>query len=362
MSMKRTFIFWLWALIVISNISYGDGKFYLEKVPVGVPYQRAILLFEDGKETLVLQSQYKTIEIDDANSIAWVVPVPSVPELATIDADEATVAFFILGLQSRPSVFPVVQIAVFIGLVLLVCFLIEYLFYRCFAKRTMGRTTHLAVSGLRFGIMLLVIFIFAIMFLSPSLGVKGVDVVKAETVGIYDVKVIRGDDATSVTKWLKDNGFGFGEKDSIVFEQYVKKDWCFVTAKIGKDVSLNSREAISEGLAAPLILRFDSKEAVYPMALTGTTERNTEVLLYVFSDHKMECGDKLKLKYFDERSNPFERGAFSTVKPDGFFDNIETKAQKVCKFKGTLKPDQMKEDIVFKKAKDNKPYRKIKWR
>lgn len=362
LSMKRAYILGIWALIVISNITYGNGKFFfVEKVPVGVPYQRAILMFEDGKETLLLQSQYKTVEAEDADSIAWVVPVPSVPELATIDADEAKLAFLLLGLGSRPTVLPIVEIAVFIVLLSLVIFLIKKLFNRYYVKRTMSKTTRLAVSGLRIGIMLIVLFILA-MFLLPSLNAtKGVDVLKAETVGIYDIKVIRGDDATTVTEWLKDNGFGFGEKDSVVFEQYVKKDWCFVTAKINKESNLDSREAISEGLAAPLILRFDSKEAIYPMALTGTTESNTEVLLYVFSDHKMECGDKLKLKYSGERRSPFKGESFSTVKPEGFFDSIESNSLNMCKFKGTLKPIQMKEDIVFKKAADDKPYREIKW-
>ena len=176
--MKRTFIFWLWALTVISNITYGDGKFYVEKVPVGVPYQRAILMFEDGKETLLLQSQYKTVKAEDADSIAWVVPVPSVPELATIDADEATFRFYMLGLRSRPNVIPIMQITIFIGLVSLISILIEKLFNRYFTKRTMAKTTPLAVSGLRIGIMLIVFFTLAIMFLTPSLGVKGVDVLK----------------------------------------------------------------------------------------------------------------------------------------------------------------------------------------
>ncbi|MHC5163918.1 MAG: DUF2330 domain-containing protein [Planctomycetota bacterium] len=318
-------------------------------------------MFEDGEETLVLQSQYKTVEVEDANSIVWVVPVPSVPELATIDADKAKLTFFFLGLGSRPTIVPVIEITIVIGLSLLICLVIEKSLNRYFTKRSMTGATRLAVSVLCIGIMLVVLFILALIFLTPSLGVKGIDVLKSETVGIYNVKVIKGDDAITVTEWLKDNGFGFGEKDSIVFEQYVKKDWCFVTAKIDKDVSLNSREVISEGLAAPLILRFDSKEAVYPMALTGTTEHETEVLLYVFSDYKMECGDKLKLKYSGERRNPFGGEAFPTLKPDGFFDNIESKPLNMCKFKGTLMPNQMTEDIVFKKAKDNKPYREIKW-
>ena len=97
------------------------------------------------------------------------------------------------------------------------------------------------------------------------------------------------------------------------------------------------------------------------MALTGTTGGNTEVLLYIFSDHKMECGERLKLAFFGETSSPFGQRVSSAVEPNGFFSDAKTKLQKMCKFKGTLKPDQMKEDIVFKQAKDDEPYREIRW-
>jgi hypothetical protein len=190
----------------------------------------------------------------------------------------------------------------------------------------------------------------------PSLGRSPVDILKAETVGIYDVKVIRGEDATAVTEWLKGNGFGFGETDTKVLDQYVKKGWCFVAAKVDKEVISNSEGAVSEGLVAPLILRFDSNEAIYPMALTGTTGFDTEVLLYVLSDHKMECGERLKLAYFGETSSPFaDKDSLE------FFRDAKTRSWQMCKFKGILKPEKMKEDIVFKQAKDEEPYREIRW-
>ena len=91
------------------------------------------------------------------------------------------------------------------------------------------------------------------------------------------------------------------------------------------------------------------------MALTGTTNTETEVLLYILSDHKMECGERLKLTFFGEKSNPFPGDSSE------FFSDMKTKSWQMSKFKGTLEPDQMKEDIVFKQAKDDEPYREIRW-
>jgi hypothetical protein len=361
---RSPFYFIVLVLIVTSGIVRGDGKFfYLEKVPVDIPYQRAVLVFEDGKETLVLQSKYKTVGVEDVNSIAWVVPIPSIPELASMDAKEARHMFLMLGLISQPNVRGIGRFAILLSIVALLTFLIAKLLNWFFAKLTKAGAKPLTVNILWVVIWVIVGFILIAGLLMPTLGTAGgeVDVLKAETVGIYDVKVIRGDDANAVTQWLKDNGFGFLETDKKVFDQYVKKGWCFVTAKVDKEVNPSTEGAVSEGLAAPLILRFDSKKVIYPMALTGTTGENTEVLLYIFSDHKMECGDRLKLAFFGETSNPFRQRDYFTLEPNDFFHDVKTELWQMCKFKGTLKPDQMKEDIVFKQAKDDKPYREIRW-
>ena len=348
----------------VSNIAYGDGKFFgLEKVPVGVPYQRAILLYKGGKETLILQSKYKTAADSDGNSIGWIVPVPTVPELASMDASGARMLFFLQNLRSQPTVIPVVPLAIYLGIVVLIGLLTAKVLNWFSAKLIKAGAKPLIVSGFRIAIGLIVGFILIVGILMPSLGKRRgeVDVLKAETVGIYDVKVIRGDDAGAVTHWLRGNGFGFGETDTKVFDQYVNKGWCFVAAKVNRKADIKSSEAMSEGLAAPLILSFDTKEAVYPMRLTGTAGTKTEILLYVLAEHKMDCGDKLKLAFAGEASISFDNRNSFGVEPNGFFEKAKSEKWYLSKFKGTLKPEQMTDDIVFTQAKDNKPYRKIRW-
>ena len=346
------------------DVAYGDGKFVrvrLDRVPVGVPYQRAILMYEQGKETLILQSKYKTT-VNDANLIAWIVPVPTVPELATMDADIARSLFIMMSLRSGPKVIDIMPLALLVGAIVLIGSLV--LLNRLSKKRTGEIPKIFRVTTLEIAIVALICLIL-LALLMPSLNKAGigVDILKHETVGIYDVKVIKGNDANAVTGWLKENRFAYDEMDLKVFEQYVKKGWCFVTAKVNRKTDVESSEVIREGLAAPLILRFDAKEAVYPMALTATAGSDTEVLLYVYSHHKMDCGKRLKLMFAGGKARmPFKEQFSLGIEPNSFFEKTKEEGWYLCKFKGKLTPEQMTEDIIFKQANDDKPYRETLWR
>jgi hypothetical protein len=59
---------------------------------------------------------------------------------------------------------------------------------------------------------------------------------------------------------------------------------------------------------------------------------------------------------------PLLRLEFETT-PKGFFDPMKMEFPYLCKFKDTLTPDQMREDIVFTKAQDDEPYREhiVRW-
>ena len=48
-------------VILLRNTAFSDGKFYYgyDKIPPNIPYQRAILLFDNEHEVLILQSKYE---------------------------------------------------------------------------------------------------------------------------------------------------------------------------------------------------------------------------------------------------------------------------------------------------------------
>jgi hypothetical protein len=159
--------------------------------------------------------------------------------------------------------------------------------------------------------------------------------------------------------WLNDNGYVCDNTDADIFEEYVRNGWCFVAAKVNTKTDPNSVKTTADGLAAPLILRFTTKQAVYPMRLTATAKSETEVLLYVLSTHKMTCSQNLALTYAGMKRQAWASDVLvHKVVPDGFFADLSAEVRYICKFKGRLKPEQMKEDIIFTQAKDDKSYRK----
>ena len=85
--------------------SMADGMmFWREEIPPKIPYQRALILFDKGTETLILQSRYEIPKGDGNSTLGWVLPVPAVPEVASMPADMAEDLFMDLSEYSRPRV------------------------------------------------------------------------------------------------------------------------------------------------------------------------------------------------------------------------------------------------------------------
>jgi hypothetical protein len=142
----------------------------------------------------------------------------------------------------------------------------------------------------------------------------------------------------------------------------VNRNWCFVVAKVQPKPGTQKHKIVAEKMVAPLILRFKNERAIYPLALTSTIGAPTEVLLYTLSEKKLTCGRRLTLRCAT-RTN--DRNLFANLAGNddtqavALFADVP-KSATLCKFKKRLKPQEMKEDIVFDFAPDNESHRETK--
>lgn len=370
--MKRQIIFVAILLIIIGGSSslFADGKFYWpEEIPPDIPFQRALLMYDDNRETLILQSKYQLPHIYPDVSFGWVVPVPTVPDIASMEARYADFLFSRLRGVSRPSYFAVSSIVLFLSLLLCVsgvivwilCVFAQFLPFLYRLKRNSKKL-------MRYGIYAILIGIFPVVITPKFAGniEQSVEVLKAEKVGIYDVRVVKSEEATSLIAWLKENGFHFDDSDTQVFEDYIRKKWCFVTAKVQPGETHEAKEAVFNGLVAPLILRFKTNVPVYPLALTSLVGHDTKVLIYVLSQNKVGCDERMELYYADE-ANLFDIEEIELLQnasePKNFFLETNFALPYLTTFEETMTSAEMKEDLAFGFTNDNQPFRKyeIRW-
>jgi hypothetical protein len=335
-----------------SSLARADGKFYArERVPPGVPYQRAILMYDDGRETLILQSKFSASgQPEPGAALGWVVPVPSVPELGSMKAEHAYEVFFNLGMSSRPTVTS-------IPVTLLSAIVLSLALLMLLSQKRRPSVIEMA------GILLFPFVIVAI--LTPGLaGIHGIDVLHEQDIGLYQAKVIKAGDSSALLAWLNEGGFQFADSDRPVLDNYIRKGWCFVVAQVRPGEEKKALDTY-EGLADPLILRFASKVPVYPLALTGTTGASTDVLLYALSRSKLDVRGVLALRFADVTESwsavldQVSRDSKASWQPLEWERNLTW----LCKFKGTLTPAQMATDLEFAPAPDNAPYREriVRW-
>ena len=340
---------------LFASAAFADGKFYWrEQVSPDVPYQRALLMFDGEHEALVLQSQYAAATSDAPDDIAWVVPVPAVPELASMESRQADWLFSVLSLTAQPHV---IEISLVLSLfVPIACGVVLLLL--CALSESRPRLSWIAAHRWPVAMLALFVIFVPVLCLTPSLGGRrGVEVLKSESVGIYDAKVVSSSDAGELVGWLNEKGFQFQDADEAVFRDYVSRGWCFVTAHVRPDAA--SEHQPVNGLADPLILRFPTKEAVYPLALTGTTGHETEVLIYILSKTKMLCGDRLRLKHAGEASGSSIRRLLRVDNEAAAKLLADAGLYYVTKFKSRLSPSQMETDLTFTSAADNNAYRAL---
>ncbi|MHC4665869.1 MAG: DUF2330 domain-containing protein [Planctomycetota bacterium] len=225
LKVKKVVVAAIGPVVGLCFCAYGDGVFVWQKgVDLYGPSQKAIILYDEGIEDLILQVKYK----GEASDFAWIVPVPSKPEVKAVDGD----------------IFAEVS---------------EYT-----QLREYGR--HLGTGKGRMGGM-----------------EEKVEVIERKKVSVYDVAVLNAKDAAALVKWLNQNGFSFPDRGGQILEEYIEKKWTFAALRIHPDEEkLWVEKSLNEGTLVPLKFTFASKEIVYPLKISSLNKGETEVLVYAF--------------------------------------------------------------------------------
>ncbi len=301
------------ALFAVRSPSCGDGVF-VEKAHVmdpsshardiTEPQQKAFIIYSEGVEQLILQVSFK----GNAADFAWVIPTPA-----------------------RPKVFPVYA-PVFHWL------------------RSMTD------PGLRH---------YSMFFPGPSRSRQGagparlpdVDVLQEDTVGVYDVSVLRAGNANDLFQWLRNRDYQVSAALVPLVGDYIKRGWVFTAVRVSTASQKKAAAKLEEGVLQSLKLVFPASEPVYPLKISSLNGGVTEVLLYVVApgwvsaagwttDCRLEFLSTLSRArlFSDDASSPYR----ILYDWNYYWNNDVIAPDRLTKLRATLSPEQMTDDVVLK--------------
>ncbi len=240
---------WMGLVLISTGTAQADGCFVFrwnKDIDIKEPTQKAIIVFDGGREELLLQVKYE----GPLEEFGWLIPVPSLPEV------------------EKGSMEPFYELS-----------------------RITQRDVH---SDFR-------------MMMRGGVTAGDAESVKAlevKTVGAYQVAVLSAKESGSLAAWLQSHDYSIPQDQSGVVEEYIRKGWYFVAVKIQLNkgdtferVSASreaqgppSRQALrqisqqlAEGELHPLLIGFDTAKCVFPLTISAVGGKPSEVSLYVLS-------------------------------------------------------------------------------
>lgn len=267
----------------------GDGSLISQQriQPLEIPRQTAVITHAGGRETLTI---WNTVQAD-AGSLAWVLPLPVVPEVIQ---QTHPAAVRLLQMVASPTVswsrFDRLSM-ICAGFILTTG--IAFLVVRR-PRKSWGQGCALVAA-----ILLVCIFTAGAMFrysrYIPSRTMEvsaavGVRLLATQEVGDFETAIVSGDSAERLNGWLSTNGFRpFTGRQAAAVDHYIAQKWVFLCARL---------KAGAAGLTAvhPMTVRFASPRLVYPMRLTeGSGPGTVPVDLYVVGEnHVRDPTSRLK--------------------------------------------------------------------
>jgi hypothetical protein len=307
-------------VIVATHASLADGMVVPEVFfpKVEVPNQQAFIHCADGIERLVIETSF----LGEGTNFAWVVPLPSAPEVKPVSED------FFTNLRQAFQPRLMHQVHPYYAGILFFCGL-AFLGWRAMRDEVswvadlplclllgvgagfMGRSMYpgfvggaLALCTRLFGRTSAIVALFLLIgmafdavltFIPPpdrwglvaTMGgshsdsedavLSGVTVVSVQRAGVFDSTTIRGSSPIAVRQWLQSNGYQLPASAEPAIRYYVEHGWVFVASKVRCE-SAGAKQAALH----PLLFTFAARSAVYPTRLTAVNDGACAIDLYVF--------------------------------------------------------------------------------
>lgn len=217
-----------------TDIGHACGGFFCSNVPINQAVERILFVKRnDGKMTTHVQIQFSGQKTD----FAWILPVPSVPELGV----------------SHNTVFQQLQFAT------QPTFQLEWEESDCeFQPPPIFRDFEDGV---------------------PTAAGGGVDVISEERVGPYETAVITSTDPNAVAEWLIENGYQLDALGADLLRPYTDMGMYFLALKLAPDTDVGDLQ--------PIAMTYDAQQPMIPIQLTAVAaEPNMGVLVWVLGEER----------------------------------------------------------------------------
>ncbi len=242
------------------------GGFFCSQTPIDQSAES--IVFSVNSETGKVETHVQISYQGEAEDFAWVVPVPTVPDLF-LSTDQL---FSTLALNTAPT----------FDLTYLEEGTCEGYYYGYDDVDYDG--SYSASSSL------------------ADTGGAGVTIVATQQVGPYDTVTLQAQSSAALLQWLQDNSYDLPDALDPVLAPYVANEAYFVALRLANDKSA--------GDIAPLGMRYDGTKASIPIQLTSIAATpDMRLTVYVFGEQRAVPESYLHVQLNDVAINYIDRGS-----------------------------------------------------
>ncbi len=233
--------------MMITGNLFADGCFFRAKEEqVGnsaeSPNQRALIIFDNNRETMVVQVKYQ----GEANRFSWVLPVPSIPEENSIITVSDSI-FSHLHDITQPKLF---------------------------IYSTQGKSKG-TMGGRDSGD-------------AEAFYDNEVIIWENLQVGPYEIAVISSPTSMALIEWLAKNDYDFPEEAQNIVEFYTQKNWYFVAIRVNVSNQLAKNNSTYQAGLPAIKMTFKTEKPVFPLRISElTSAEKNEIEIYVVNKHRM---------------------------------------------------------------------------